>query len=219
MKIYTFYTDTHESMLNDWFLPSFKLYNPNLEIIVKKFDQECPSGSFMEDGWHKTMLKKVDYIIEAIEKNWNSEFIHADCDIQCFGPIVDDIANQLKDNDLVGLDETPIYLNKEICCGFFICKGNENTFKLFHHIKSVVNKNLNDQMALNSLKQYYIKSDVLDLKYYNITHSLGPMIWTPEIEIPNISKNILIHHANWIVGVENKIKNLKLVKEKIKNSG
>jgi hypothetical protein len=202
-------------MLNDWFLPSFKQFNPNLNIIIKKFDQECQSGNFMEAGWHKTMLKKIDLVIEGIKENWNDIFIHSDCDIQCFGPIEQDMIEQLNDYDLVGLDENPTQNNKEICCGFFICKANNKTLQLFNHIKSVVNENLNDQIAFNSLKDYYIKTNILNKKYYNITHSIGPKVWTPEINISNVPKNILIHHANWIVGVPNKISNLKLIKEMV----
>lgn len=59
-KIYTFYTTSHKELYEDWFLASLKETNPNLELIVRNFDQECASGQYMSDGWMDTMHKKMD---------------------------------------------------------------------------------------------------------------------------------------------------------------
>jgi hypothetical protein len=212
MKIYTFYTDSHKQLLDDFFLPSFEKTNKNMELIVTKFDQQCKSGIYMSDGWMKSMHDKVDLIIRGIEENWNSFFVHADCDIQFFGDIKEDLLNQIEDNDLAGTDDDPFNQNSEISCGFFICKGNEKTLSLFKEVKRIMGGNLHDQHAFNHIKNNYISSKKLNYKHYNVSHSNGGRIWYPGIQLNPFNTNILTHHANWIIGVEHKIKNLELIR-------
>jgi len=139
MKIYTFYTSSHKELYEEWFLPSLKETNPNLELITRNFDQECLNGDFMADGWMTTMHKKIDLVIEGIKDNWGTVFIHSDCDIQFFGDIEQDIVSQMGDADLCGIDDI-----EEISCGFFICRGNEKTLSLFQEVKKTMGGKLHD---------------------------------------------------------------------------
>src|SRR5438034_9059948 len=84
MKLYSFYTPSHEILKNDWFLPSLQ---DDFEIEIRFFPQECETATFKESGWNTTMLHKVEMIIDAIKKNWNKVFIYADIDIQFFKTI------------------------------------------------------------------------------------------------------------------------------------
>jgi hypothetical protein len=213
MKIYTFYTDSHQSLLNDWFLPSFNKTNKNMELIITKFEQHCKSGEYMSDGWMTSMHNKVDLIIRGIEENWNDYFVHADCDIQFFGDLKEDLLNQIQEADLAGTDDDPFNSNSEISCGFFICKGNDKTLSLFREVKKIMGGNLHDQHAFNYLRPHFINSKKLNYKHYNVSHSNGGRLWQPGIPLSLSKLDILTHHANWIIGVDNKIKNLKLVKD------
>lgn len=212
MKLYTFYTDSHSVLLNDWFLPSFHQNNKNIELIVTKFDQKCKSGVYLSEGWLSTMHDKLDLIITGIQDNWNDYFIHADCDIQFFGDIKQNLLDQVEGYDLAGINEDPLNEGSEICCGFFICKGNEKTLSLFKEVKKIINGNFHDQHAFNYIRNNYISSKKLNYKYYNVCHSNGPKLWTPGMLLDSFKPDILVHHANWIEGVTNKIENLKLVK-------
>lgn len=212
MKVYTFYTDSHQQLLNDWFLPSFNETNKNMELIITKFDQQCKSGVYMSDGWMKSMHDKVDLIIRGIEENWNEYFIHADCDIQFFGDIEKDIFEQIENEDILGIDDNPIDRNSEICCGFLVCKGNDKTLSVFKKVKELMSGQYHDQFVFNKIKNNFVSSKKLDFKYYEITHGNGPIIWDPSIPILKLNKNILVHHANWTMGVDNKIKMLETVK-------
>ena len=51
LDVYTFYSDSHMAMLNDYFLPSIHKTNKMINLHVEKFDQACSSGSFMNSGW------------------------------------------------------------------------------------------------------------------------------------------------------------------------
>jgi hypothetical protein len=218
MKLYTFYTDSHKILFDDWFLPSFTSTNKNIELITTKFDQHCKSGNFMEEGWMRSMHDKIDLVIRGIEENWNEYFIHSDCDVQFFGDIKSDLLEQVQDYDLAGTNDNPFDPNSHICCGFFICKGNDKTLSMFKEIKKIMNQQYNDQIVLNTIKDRFITSKKLNYKHYNVIYSNGPRVWSPEMGVTHVDPSILTHHANWIIGIENKITNLKLVKELVEKN-
>lgn len=209
MKIYTFYTDSHTTLLNDYFLPSLQPED-NFEVVIEKFPQECKNGNFMASGWIETMQKKVSYILRGIEENWGSIFIHADCDICFFKPFKDLIMQEIQDYDIVGQHDG----GGSMCCGFFACRGNDNTKKLFEHVLRDMHNSNNDQQAFNTLKDKYVKSKVLDDRFFNVNSVLNGRVWTPALDF-DIGKDIVMLHANWTVGVDNKCKLMNLVKSKI----
>jgi len=215
MKIYTFYTDSHKKLFDDWFFPTFTATNINMELVVTKFEQRCASGVYMSNGWMESMYDKVDLIIRGIKENWNEYFVHSDCDVQFFGDIKNDLISQIDGYDLAGTDEDPFSQNSEISCGFFICKGNDKTLALFTEVKRIMGGNLHDQHAFNSIRNNFIKSKKLNSRHYNVSHSNGGRIWHPGLELNQFNKNILTHHANWIVGIDHKIKNLELVRNMV----
>jgi len=207
MKLYTFYTESHSVLLNNYFLPSIPK-NDNLELIVEKMPQECETGNYMDGGWNITMKRKVDYILRSIDECYGDVFIHADCDIEFYKPITKDLVEQLGEYDLAGIDDGP----DNICCGFFICRANDRIKNLFQKIRTNIDSYLNDQVALNHLKHNKISFKFLNKLYYNVSFSIGRR-WDPTIKIPYIDKNILMAHANFTVGVDNKRKLLDEIKK------
>ena len=107
MRLYSFYTDSHAILKDNWFLPSLKETNKDLEIIIKYYDQECPSAEYLKAGWNQTMFRKVEMILEAIEDNWGSIFIYADIDIQFFGSIKEVIEREMEGYDMVVQKDRP----------------------------------------------------------------------------------------------------------------
>lgn len=212
LKIYTFYTDSHKKILDEYFLPSLYKTNKDLEVKIKKFDQKCISGDYMSDGWCETMMNKVDYILKSINETWGDVFIHADCDIQFFGPIKEDIIKQLADFDMVAQND-----GEEMCCGFFACRSNNKTKTLFENVKKEINDKYNDQQATNKLAKNFVSYSFLDEKYYSIYRMTNKKVWDISMEIKNLPKNILVHHANWTVGIDNKIELMNIVKKVLEN--
>lgn len=214
MKIYTFYTDTHKKILNEYFLSSFEKTNKDLDLIVRKFDQKCPTGKYMSDGWNKTMINKVDYILESIEETWGDVFIHSDCDVQFFGSIKNDIIDQLSDADIAAQADSDHHL----CCGFFICRSNKKTKNLFENVRHQITETYNDQQAMNLLVHGYASYSLLNEKYYSVWMSMGQNHWQSHMLIDKIPKNVLVHHANWTVGLENKMILMDRIKELVNRS-
>jgi hypothetical protein len=210
LKVYTFYTDSHKKLLEEYFIPTFNETNSDLSLEVKKFEQKCSSGNYMSSGWYQIMMNKVDYILSSIDESWGKVFIHADCDIVFFGSIKEDILQQMEEKDIAAQND-----GNEICCGFFACKANEKTKSLFEQVKKEMNEKFNDQQATNKLVKKYVSYKYLNERYYSIYRNTNKKVWEKGVNIneKEIPKEMLVYHANWTVGVENKIELMNKVKK------
>jgi hypothetical protein len=172
MKLYSLTTPSHDVFKNDWFLPSLE---DDFELVFESHDQDCTSGTFMEYGWNETMLHKVNLILRAIHENWDSIFIHADVDIQFFQTIESTVLRCLQGKDIVFQRATP---NGGVCAGFFACRSNDRTLKLWEDVKSKLRGQgeKNDQDILNDL---LFESELLSVRLrqsaYNRLNEVLPL--------------------------------------------
>lgn len=211
--IYTFYTDTHSDLLNNWFISSLKEKD---KLVIEKFDQDCPSGSFMSDGWTSTMLNKVDYIRDCISKN--EIFYHLDCDIQFFDYFYDHYISKLEETGMDILAQHDG--NNTLCCGFMLIRPSDKIKKLFDNVYETTKNKVysNDQVALNYLiKNTDIKYDFMKNDVFSIWMTNGIRVWEPHHGVKNLPVNIKAHHSNFTIGIENKIKLMELVKQNVQN--
>lgn len=215
MRLYTFYTPSHKILLENYFLPSIK---DNYEVIVAKIeDQVCPSARFYSKNWSLAVANKADLIIKAIEENWGNYFIYSDVDIQFFKPTEEYILSHIKDLDLLAQAATHLVSEKRVCTGFMVIKANNKSLEIWRDIKNSLTKTnkYGDQHYFNQfLKKYKINYELLPIEFY-----LPANIWKvgDYLKIPS---NIILHHANWTVGIDNKIKQLDYVQslvEKLKS--
>jgi hypothetical protein len=229
MKLYSFYTPSHRVLLEKWFLPTIK---DDYEILVKEGKQHSPSGAFKEEGWGRTMLDKVEWIIHAVEENLGDIFVYSDADVQFFRPTKHALLESIRDKDLSIQQDNP---EGVLCAGFFICRSNRKTLRLWKDIfKKVASNNLTeDQSELNKIlkgraplinvagkarilssrlgfNKYCLKWNYLPLEFYG-GGRLTQKLWTPGINL-NIPDKIMLHHANYTIGLENKIAQLKYVR-------
>jgi Nucleotide-diphospho-sugar transferase len=222
MKLYTLYTPSHETLLMKYFLPSFNS-SYGLDLVIRKIPQYCNSGEYMKDGWISTMLKKVEYHIASCEENYNQIFAYSDCDVQFF--VQDDrslyntLIEELGDYDIACQDDVHPFFNRNTyCAGFFVCKSNDRVLNFFHKILHDMIKNqplLHDQQALNN-NLSMLKHKMLSNKFF--THAQKTKkIWTDETDDFTINNDILVHHANWTHGIQNKIRLLEIVRDKYEN--
>lgn len=212
MKLYSFYTPTHEVFVQEWFLPTLQ---DEYTVILEQCEQSCPSGDFMAAGWLDTMLRKVDLILRGIDENWGDVFVHSDVDVQFFAPTQSLIEEAIANQDLVVQRDAPW---GELCAGFFACRANDAVRRLWSEIRSQIaaGANENDQVLLNNLLR---GSDAhRDVRWSYLPDrifsggTLTGRLWCPG-EPLRVPENIVIHHANWTVGVENKLSQLRYVRE------
>jgi len=235
IKLYSFYTPSHKKMLNEYFLPSLK---DDYEIILEECDQQCRPATFMENGWMETMVKKVDLIIKGIRENWGRIFIHSDVDMQFFNKTEPAILKLIKNKDMAIQRESP---SGTVCPGFLAIRGNEKTLRLWRKIRDRLISNAgkkNDQDILNDililenmlfpakvLRKLNIKSRSIYPNTYGVKWTYLPdtffstgissgKLWYPGDKV-DIPKDIVIHHANWTEGADNKIALLNEVRSKV----
>lgn len=214
VKLYAFYTPSHEKFSREWFLPSL---DKEYELILECFDQECPSATIMHAGWKSVMLHKLDMILRGIKENWGEVFVHSDVDIQFFGQTKDVVLALMEGKDLVIQRDDPF---GQVCTGFLACRGNERTLRLFEEIQRKVlepNNNMHEQDWLNQLiylsNPFNIVWDYLPSEQFMGGGTYTGKLWTPGKDLP-VPPTLLMHHANYTFGPANKFEELKYVRAK-----
>lgn len=219
IKLYALSTPSHDILKDTFFLPSIQ---DDFDIIIQQEEQTCQSAQFMENGWTKTTIKKVDLIIQAIHENWGSFFIFSDVDIQFFQPIQELIIQCIENNDLVIQRNSP---DGVLCSGFFACRANEKTLALWRDVKKTMEDNpkQSDQISLNQCIKRNSKKNPYDIRWDYLPDiffgggTLTGCLWYPGQKLP-IPANIIMHHANWTRGIANKIAQLTYVKQHVEQA-
>lgn len=200
MKAYTTFTPSHRVLFENYFLRTLP---SEFELFAEEIPQECPSGDFYQEGWDKTCFRKVKLFKKACEENMGQPFFFCDVDVQFFGPIKDRLLHELGRNDIVCQDDITTYSS-----GVYVCQANESTLKMFDLMLNNYNKE--DQTTLNDFI-HTVKHKFLSRRFFTFGHVVARPWRGEDFDIPS---TILVHHANWVVGVENKIKIMDLVRDK-----
>jgi hypothetical protein len=212
MNFYTFYTPSHEYIYEEFFIKSFP--HNELTLHSSKFDQLCESANYRDHGWKDTMLHKMDTVIHGLESNIGDLIVHGDCDIQFFPPgLKDTLIQELGDYDIAFQDDGTRY-----CAGFFVCRSSKLIIDLFQEIKSNLHKFPDDQEALQYFLKYKYKTincKVLSYKFYTYASETNWQCYNSLDKINFTKKDILMHHANYTIGVENKISIMSHIRDNI----
>lgn len=222
IKMYAIYTPSHKVLVDQFFKPT--LTDPDIELILIEIpEQTCESAQFMDVGWTKTTIKKIELVLEAIDQNWGAFFILSDVDIQFFGSFAAKIKQLMKDYDFLIQKDNP---KGTLCSGFFVCRANEKTKQLFIDVLTYMknNQEISDQRALNrhlsrnqDSNQYGIIWDYLPTKYFFGGGTFTGIYWKDGVKM-YVPKKPLMHHANWVAGISGKIKQLQYVRDIVNNN-
>ena len=169
----------------------------------------------MEEGWLDSMRYKLQVILQAIEENKNDFFIFADTDIVFYRKFIEDLKNEIGDHDIACQEDC-----NSLCAGFFIARGNDKNKILFTEIYNNFTQMVNDQVALNHFKDMVSYKFLDKEKYYTIGNFFDNADGTHRWDgLTNIlpPEKMMIHHANYVEGVEEKIKLISLIKKNYEN--
>ena len=177
------------------------------------------------------MRDKSACFYEKVQECKDDEiFMFIDPDIQFFGDFYDEIVTYMRDLDIAWQNDVIGGVNT----GFFAVRNNKQTRGFFRTILGNLDSKdfSQEQVLANHLLQNMaqfpsiaVKSAFLPNKYWTYGHvaaTADPRTggcrgsWTPESLDFDVPKDIVIHHANWVQGVESKLKLLQLVKNKVK---
>ena len=211
MKLYTVYSPSYVDLYTNYFLSSLPT---DITLQAKELPQDSPSGECWSEGYDITEHKKIKYFKEACETNKGDVIICCDADIQFFGNIVETLTAELGDYDLACQDDGlyPADAHRlPLCSGFMVVRCNDTTIDLF--TKMDENFITDSQLMLNTYRDR-CKYKLLSNKFFTAGQVLGWRGWSGQktFTIPN---PILMHHANYTFGFDNKKKLLDIVKERV----
>lgn len=201
MKLYTYFTPSHKIFFDNYFL---KTVPKTFELCVtKESNQFCKKAFFYSPGWNRTTANKIDIFIKACSENISNYFFYCDIDVQFFdNNIIDILLDELGDYDIACQDDIETYNS-----GVFICKANNKTLRMFETMRK--NFKISDQPTLNN-HIHMCDHKKLSKRFFTTGFEIG--LWKDkEFNIPN---NIVMHHANWVLGIDDKIKALNIVRSK-----
>ncbi len=207
MKLITCLTPSHQV-----FLPHFNTIfrvDQNINLYSEEFEQECPTGAFADAGWNDTTRRKFEHIGTILQECDEGELLaFADADIQFFRPISDLAGIALKDNDIVFQND---YYG-HACTGFFYMRNNRSIRDLVQMVYNEIPNWRDDQEAMNKiLPTWSGEYGLLPNQFF--TFGSFYQHWDETKTDFPLPRGMVLHHANWVKGIENKLKLLTLVRE------
>ena len=221
MKLVSVFSESHRGFKDDWFLPSLA---DDFDLDIR-FCPE-PGGAFLEDSWTKSVMFKTQTIIDVITENWGEVFVFSDVDIQFFKPVKDILLRCIEGYDIVCQRDDP---NGYLCCGFWVARANRRVLKLFKIVYECEKVEKREQLAFNrhlrmsrrSKLAYFLKNGVRPCRYAYLPDiffgggTLTGRHWTEGTPL-SVPQGIVMHHANYVVGVEQKTAQLQYVRDVVR---
>lgn len=195
------------------FKPVADLTRPFIKgnVIYRGLPPQTDDGKFGTQTFNYISKLTAGYCVEEMEKMEDGDLLlYCDSDVL----LLEDpqwFAEQIGDNDFIFQSDygTP-------CMGFFVVRVSDRTKKVMLDAISLMDNTKNYQQVFNEiydkygLKYGYFKTS--DVWNYGVNKG---EVWNGgDITIPN---NLKAFHANYTVGIENKIKLLKLAIKQYQN--
>lgn len=210
MKIYACYSQSHRPLLERHFLPSIPV---SCDVVLRRLEQCCPSAVYKEAGWMSAMEQKAFFIKDAMFDG-HDPIIYSDVDVRFYGDFIPDLVGWLGDADLACQDD-----GAELCAGFFVVRPGRYTYRLFQRTHELTPQYGCDQRALNAaIVEIGSRIQVAKLPARYWTHGRTDGVWDGAAEVAPPA-DILIHHANYCVGVGRKMALLDAVERKLGSRG
>ena len=211
MKTFVYVTPSHERMLETFLIPSLP---KDLELIIYRVKQSCRTGDYMSEGFVACMTHRAKWMFQMISENQGERIMFIDADIQFFTNHIKPIICPYLDTvNLVSQNDSKYGGAKTHCGGFLAVNACLETMNLFAMTLGIMSltDNLNDQLALNmAVKRMKLKSMTLPLDLFWSPR----LLWRPDREL-NIPATAIMHHANWCVGIKDKMKQLAIGRSKM----
>ncbi len=190
MNIYTCHTPSHNVLFRKYFLATLPGSLKNVPHLLE------PTGEsdFLTRGFLRSIMEKMDLIIESIDANRGSAIIWSDVDI-VFGTDPNDFIESLlqtqPDINLWFQRESPDPMS-DVNVGFVVMRCMDSVKDLYQNAKDMMldNPGWNDQQAINQLLRSSgsVSWDYLPASFVARSHG-----WPPQ-------RDRHIYHANMTAG-------------------
>jgi len=205
MRLFCYYTPTHRNMFEQFLKRTCDLFQEH-EIISKMDDDQLSTdGSFYSNGFHETVVKKLDFIIDSNAWDDSEYCIFSDADVLFTSLTQHFLLEQAEGHDIVFQSDQTTYNS-----GFYVFRNNLRVKSMFEEARRVRDQYFGDQLCIDAaLRTIPLKCKAFDKTIFNISFYSGGAVWDNSSTI-HFPKHMKVYHANFIVGVENKEKALKI---------
>jgi hypothetical protein len=202
VKVYACYTPSHRGLFEEHFVPSLPKCLTADNFGARPLPQQSATGAFQSDGFQATCLAKVGYILEVLAANLGGEpFIFSDVDVRFYGDPTADLMTLLGDKDMLFQDDGP----GGACTGFMIMRPTPRVIEFWRMVAKWMREgNQLDQDAANRVLETKLAPSFALLPERYWTVGRNGKVWEPGQPV-NPPHDLMVHHANWTVGVENKL--------------
>ncbi len=199
MKMVLFYTPSHEPLAQRLLDSCVGEYR-----ITAARGEQLGSGAYHQRHSRATMLEKL----KVVRREAGEDFLLADADIVFLKPSLEQIRKEWERFDCL------FQFDRSYCAGFFVMRSNAACLGLLDRCIAEVQCDLqndahDEQMILNRLlPSSGVRYGKLSRLFANPCTLTGGKWNGQELEVP---PETIAFHANWTVGVENKIKLIDMV--------
>jgi hypothetical protein len=212
IPLYSLFTPSHRVLQERYFEPTLP---PDVELHLRFIEMDG-AGFIQDPSWRRAILCKVELILEALDRHMGDVFAYTDVDVQFFGSFAGEFRRALSRNDLIFQADAP---GPALCAGFFFCRANDITHAFWRRVLDeirVTEAREDDQQVARRLvwKTPGLRFGCLPPIFFG-GGTLTGRGWKPgdTLQLP---RGLLLHHANFTAGIENKIRQLDYVRELVR---
>ena len=212
IPLYSLFTPSHRPLQERYFEPTL----PDDVDLHLEFLDHPGEGLFHDESWRRAVIFKVELILEALRRHAGDVFAYTDVDVQFFGSFASWFHRALSRSDLIFQTDAP---GPALCTGFILCRSNEITRAFWRQVLDQMRKTEareDDQIVAGRLAWTMpgLKFSYLPPIFYG-GGTLTGRRWLPgeRLEIP---RGLLMHHANFSIGVSQKILQLEHVQDQVR---
>jgi hypothetical protein len=185
------------------------------KLNIVQLENNCV-GDFKSVGFYNSCLCKTQNIIQCLAKlDTNDVLIYLDSDICIKDNIVSIMIEELGHCDAAFQQDS----RNAYCAGMFICRRNDKTLQLFEKILDALaakpeyyQNQVCDQTVLNEMLATQNISYKALSERFTTYGNIGDGIWDPSCAPFELPQNLVAFHANFTVGIDNKVLLLNTVR-------
>jgi len=214
LRIVSYYTPTHEEMCRRYVMSQAHQFD---EQRFSRCGQTCPTGEFYSPGWNDCMLDKLRCLSDLPTDGMTT--LYVDADVALMPGLHDWVAtyaNELSSEEVAFADDVVQW-----CAGIMLFRSTTQVREFWRTVSAMSQVwNLPDQDVIAHMRlqcnerkgKFPIRARVLPTdRFCNWATVNGRPVppWNGEPFL--VPKTCLAWHANWTVGIENKLHMLERV--------
>lgn len=207
--LFTAYSDSHAQLFDKHFLPSFQQTGLDKKWELETFHLDRIGGTFGTVTFNARMMEIMIAFREVLKRIPGQTVITCGCDIRFYQDFTDEVLVEMKKHELVSIDDN----YGLACCDFFAFKVSPRIISLYDWVIQNDRMFTNNEFTFNhGIMELGIHLKMLPIEFYTVGLTNGGNVWLPGDPV-NPPTDMKLHHANFTLGVEDKMALLDSVLE------